>query len=279
MKGLRLFREPGTLPKLVGHRGACDVAPENTLPSFQRAVADGADIVEMDVRLSADGYPVVIHDATVDRTTDGTGLVSSLTLAQLSRLDAGAWFGASFAGARIPTLAEVLAWARGKVGLLLELKYVCDLFSPDLLLAVVRLLKDYDIVAQVAFISYCPRALVQAKALLPDVLAGPMYPRDKTLPLTVWAVKRWPGLAHAPSIRRILLRPLRFTHTWGGDMLSMNVAWVTPTLVEAAHAVSMPVSVGGFAWDYESALAMGLDTLSSNDPGRIRRAYLSPNTQ
>ncbi|MGC9523063.1 MAG: glycerophosphodiester phosphodiesterase, partial [Anaerolineae bacterium] len=87
------------------------------MASFIQAWKDGADIIELDVRLSADQEPVIIHDAWVDRTTDGTGRVSRMTLSELKQLDAGSWFDARFTGERIPTLEEVLAWARGRIGL------------------------------------------------------------------------------------------------------------------------------------------------------------------
>src|SRR5512141_2609782 len=94
-------------PFLLAHRGASTHAPENTLPAFELALEEGADGVELDAKLSADGKVVVIHDATVDRTTDGHGRVSELSLQELKALDAGASFGDRFRGVRIPTLDEV----------------------------------------------------------------------------------------------------------------------------------------------------------------------------
>src|ERR1700747_2744500 len=79
----------GARPRLFGHRGAAGVAPENTLPSFHRARADGADVFELDVHATRDGAIVVLHDASLERTTDGAGPVAALTAAELSRLDAG----------------------------------------------------------------------------------------------------------------------------------------------------------------------------------------------
>jgi glycerophosphoryl diester phosphodiesterase len=90
------------------HRGDCKSAPENTLPAFASAVRKGAHQIEFDVRLSRDGVPVIMHDATVDRTTDGAGRVAELTFRELRRLDAGSWFAPRFKGARIPTLRETL---------------------------------------------------------------------------------------------------------------------------------------------------------------------------
>ncbi len=98
-----------TFPPIIGHRGAAGLAPENTLASFRQAAGLGAKMVEFDVRLSADNQPVVFHDDTLDRTSTGRGALAAQTLAQLKRLDAGAWFSPRFAGETIPTLDEVLA--------------------------------------------------------------------------------------------------------------------------------------------------------------------------
>jgi|GEM_PF-2337151 len=106
------FCPQATGMEIIAHRGAMTHAPENTLASQRLAYELGVDIVEIDVRLSKDGVPVIIHDHTLERTTSGTGLVTALTLQQLKQLDAGAWFGPQFAGERIPTLAEMLEVAK-----------------------------------------------------------------------------------------------------------------------------------------------------------------------
>jgi glycerophosphoryl diester phosphodiesterase len=106
----------GEPPRLFGHRGAAGVAPENTLPSFARAKADGADVFELDVHATRDGEVVVLHDPTLERTTDGAGPVAALTFAELSRLDAGHRFSSDGGrthpfrgqGIRVPRLAELL---------------------------------------------------------------------------------------------------------------------------------------------------------------------------
>ncbi len=97
------------IPKIIGHRGACAYAPENTLASIRKAAAQGARWVEFDVRLTRERDLVLMHDDDVKRTTNGKGRVADLTLAELSALDAGAWFGGAFAGERVPTLAETIA--------------------------------------------------------------------------------------------------------------------------------------------------------------------------
>ncbi len=108
--------------EVIAHRGASDDAPENTLSAFRRAVELKADWFECDVTSTKDGRLVVIHDDTVDRTTDGTGRVVDLTFDELRRLDAGSWKGAGFAGERIPTLEETLELARGRSGAYVEIK-------------------------------------------------------------------------------------------------------------------------------------------------------------
>ena len=104
------------LPRVIGHRGAAAVAPENTLASLRRAKELGAAWVEFDVKLTRDGAAVLIHDERLERTTDGRGEVARTTLAELRKLDAGAWCDPAFAGERVPTLADALALC-GELGL------------------------------------------------------------------------------------------------------------------------------------------------------------------
>jgi glycerophosphoryl diester phosphodiesterase len=276
LRGLDLLRRPGALPKVVGHRGACEVAPENTLASFERAWRDGADIVEMDIRLTADRQPVVFHDAMVDRTTDGAGEVAGMTAAALKQLDAGSWFDARFAGERVPLLREVFDWAKGRLGLLLELKYSpYGSYEPYLVPTVLDAIVDADIAEQVAAISYQPKALRQLKALAPHIPAGPMFSPRAMMRLVLWLARRWSFLTNLEIVRRVLLRPLAFTRSWACDVVAPNIEIVTPLLVERAHAAGMPLSCGGLVWDYPRAIEMGVDTVSANNPGLVRKLYLS----
>lgn len=109
-------------PLAIAHRGFRTRAPENTLAAFEAAVRAGAPMVEFDVSFSRDGELVVVHDETVDRTTNGTGRVAALDSAELRELDAGSWFDARFAGERIPTLAETLDLLKGRIALNIEIK-------------------------------------------------------------------------------------------------------------------------------------------------------------
>src|SRR2546427_1606284 len=107
---------------IIAHRGASSYAPENTMAAFDLALQMRTSHLEFDVHLTRDDHLVIIHDDTVDRTTNGTGPVAGQTLAALQTLDAGAWFGEAFAGARIPTLADVLTRYQGRAHLHIELK-------------------------------------------------------------------------------------------------------------------------------------------------------------
>jgi glycerophosphoryl diester phosphodiesterase len=145
---------------VIAHRGASAEAPENTLPAFEAAVRCGAEAVELDVRLTADGAPVVIHDATLERTTDRSGPVAALTLAELRAVDAGSRFTPDagrtrpYRGreARIPTLGEVL-WAFPKLHVLVEIK------EPEAQDAVRRVLLQEDAAARCVVASEHPEAL------------------------------------------------------------------------------------------------------------------------
>jgi glycerophosphoryl diester phosphodiesterase len=110
-------------PALIAHRGGSLEAPENTLAAFRHAISLGIRFVECDVQMSRDGQLVVMHDETLDRTTNGTGYLRDHTFEELRRLDAGAWFGPQFAGERIPSLREVVELcAEEGAGLVVELK-------------------------------------------------------------------------------------------------------------------------------------------------------------
>jgi glycerophosphoryl diester phosphodiesterase len=109
-------------PLIIGHRGASGNAPENTLPAIDSALAAGADYIEIDVQLSKDNFLIVMHDETVDRTTNGKGKISDLTAAEILSLDAGSWFGKAFAGTKVPLLEDVVSHVNGRAKLLIEIK-------------------------------------------------------------------------------------------------------------------------------------------------------------
>jgi glycerophosphoryl diester phosphodiesterase len=147
------------------HRGASVRAPENTLAAFRAAEAAGADGIELDVHLCADGVPVVIHDETLERTTDGRGPVAAWPLAKLRQLDAGGWFAPEYAGEPLPTLEEVLAWAGERLRLNVEIK------AAPAALAVLELLRRYPR-ARVLVSSFDHRLLARLRGLAPELPLG-----------------------------------------------------------------------------------------------------------
>ncbi len=119
---IQFFASDKAGPFISAHRGYSSAAPENTIPALEAALALGAHVAEVDVRLTRDGHLVLMHDRTLNRTTDGSGPVADATLEEVRQLDAGSWFDRKFAGTKVPTLDETLAWSKGRLGFLLELK-------------------------------------------------------------------------------------------------------------------------------------------------------------
>ncbi len=162
-----------TLPRLIGHRGAKESAPENTLASLREAARQGARWVELDVMLTGDGVPVLIHDDTLDRTTDGRGPVAGLTLAELRRLDAGAWFSPRFAGERVPTLEEALALLLDLgLGLNLEIKPFPGREVPTAEAALAVLRRHWPAGRPLLVSSFEVPCLEVARAAAPDIPRG-----------------------------------------------------------------------------------------------------------
>jgi glycerophosphoryl diester phosphodiesterase len=154
-------------PIIFGHRGASKFAPENTLAAFDLALASGAPAIELDTMLTRDGVPVVIHDRTVDRTTDGKGRVDDLTLKQVQSLDAGSRFSAKFHGEKIPTLEQVFERYRSKLLINVELKNYHAPFDalPVVVVELVRQMKNQN---SLIFSSFNPVNLTRIKRVLPE---------------------------------------------------------------------------------------------------------------
>lgn len=164
MNGLyQAARERG-VPLIGGHRGNPAEHPENTLASFRSAIELGVDMVECDVHLSADGELIVIHDHTLDRTTNGSGLVVQRTLAELRELDAGG-------GERLPVLDDVCDLVAGRVGLCIELKQLPFAY-PDLEEKLIRLLRERELVEQTAIVSFHHATMRRVKEMEPALTVG-----------------------------------------------------------------------------------------------------------
>ncbi|WP_427887914.1 glycerophosphodiester phosphodiesterase [Kribbella sp. GL6] len=190
---------------ITGHRGALGTEPENTLRSFRRAVADGCDEIELDLRVSADGELVVMHDATVDRTTSGVGEVSSLTLAELRALDAGR-------GERIPTWAETVAAVDVRIQAEVKAEAAVPLLAQSLK-------ADPALAARTIVTSFHPGILVAVRELFPDVETGHIFGRTPPA---------------AELIRR--------THAAGATWSLCGITDLTPTTVTALHTAGLSVT-------------------------------------
>ncbi|TAK36232.1 MAG: glycerophosphodiester phosphodiesterase, partial [Chloroflexota bacterium] len=232
--------------QVVGHRGAMGHAPENTMASFTQGLALGADAIELDVQLSRDGALVVIHDATVDRTTSGTGLVKDLSLQELRQLDAGSWFGPQFAGERIPTLGEVLDWARGRTRLIVEIKNG-PVYYPGIAERVVACLREHNMLSDAMVISFDHPVVREVKDLEPALRTGVLY------------------------VGRVA-DPVALAARSGADVLMPLAAYVTQDLINLAHAAGLRVSTWTVDQPEEMRrlMTLGVDGIGTNYPDRLR---------
>lgn len=236
-------------PLIMGHRGAMGHAPENTLASFKLAHEMGVEAVELDVHLSADGVLVVHHDETLDRTTDGAGEIAAMTLDQLRQLDAGRKFSADFAGERIPTLEEVLTWAKG-VSLPVVIEFKRNPNVRAIVEAAIGLVERMQAGSDVAFISFDHFVPAGVKQARPQWCTGVLY----------------------------VGRPVDAVHlatSAGADGLLPNFYFVEKDLLEAAHAAQK--WVGCWAPNTERelgyAIAQGVDMIGTNFPDRLRAMF------
>ncbi|MET8150909.1 glycerophosphodiester phosphodiesterase [Actinoplanes sp. NPDC049668] len=227
----------------VAHRGYSAVAPENTLPALAAAVLAGATFVEFDVRTTADGVPVVIHDRTVDRTTDGTGKVWELTLDEVSALDAGSWFSPAYAGTRIPRLTEVLGVLRPHalpaggpgVELLLEIKPPATLEQVKNIIGQVA---DAGLLGRTVVQSFDPAIVALVAEAAPEVRRGLLRDGFDAGQVTV---ARELGLSYCnPSTDAVLTEPGTVADLAGAGVAVMpwtaNDIALWPALVDVGVA-------------------------------------------
>jgi glycerophosphoryl diester phosphodiesterase len=236
---------------VVAHRGASASEPENTAAAFQAAVTAGADVIELDVRLTSDGVPVVLHDPDVSATTDGSGPVHELTLAELKRLDAS---GGREGRHEVPTLAEALGVAsRGGIAVDLEIKNIPGepaFDSPEerVLRAALETLEESGFQGSVLVSSFNWITIERSKELAPELATGF---------LTVAAVDPHAGLSYSRQHGHDFVLPQAPALLQAGE-----------SFVEDAHADG--VRVGTWTVDREADLATlfgwGVDAVASNDP-------------
>lgn len=192
---------------IVAHRGCSGVAPENTMAAFRLAIADPRiSWIELDVQLSKDGVPVVIHDYKLRRTIGVKGAVKDYSFEQLSNMDNGSWFSPEFHNERIPSLEQVLEEAKGRIHLNIELKTKDDLY-PGLEQAVIELVKAHSMEADVVITSFDTLALKTAKRLAPSIRTGLII---SIVPITI-----------SEQLRML-----------GADLLSVDYRIVEPAFVD-----------------------------------------------
>ena len=243
-------KQTNSIPLIIAHRGDSANAPENTLAAFRLALTHGADGIELDVMLSADQKLVVIHDDTLDRTTNGHGQVGKTPLAALRELDAGSWFKPEFQGELIPLLDEVFEEFGGKFLINVELKnYKTPKDQlPEL---VVALVKKHGLGESVLLSSFNARNLPRAKSLAPEIRTGLL-----TLP----------GVLGLP-MRGFLGRRSK------ADDLHPYYRDVSDRMVESRHSLGQRVNV----WtvdapdDLRRMQAFGVDMIICNDPAHARQ--------
>lgn len=228
-------------PIIVGHRGALDLAPENTMPAFEAALHAGADGVEFDVQRTIDGHLVVFHDEDVSRVTDGTGKLPRMTLQEARSLDAGVKFDARFKGTRVPTLAEFFDWVRGN-DLLLFLELKEPFLFPGIEQEVADMIREYGLVDRVQVRSFYHANLLKFHTVAPEIAISELW------------------LNHLP---------------WFGEIVysTLNVmgSLCTEAFIADTHALGRKVT----AWvvdDLELARnlkAWGIDGLTTNNPEKL----------
>jgi len=150
--------------KVIAHRGGAKLAPENTLAAFKKAMALGVDMIEIDVILSKDGEVIVIHDNTIDRTTNGKGVVKEMNLAEIKNYDAGSWFDNKYAREKVPTLDEVFETINGQCTLLIEIKDGDEVF-PGLEKKVVEAVHKYKANDWVVIQSFNENTVLRVKQM------------------------------------------------------------------------------------------------------------------
>lgn len=159
---------------VFGHRGAMAYAPMNTLAAFELAYKQGAVGIELDVHRSKDGCPVVVHDFTVDETTNGKGAVSDKSLAELKALDAGGWYSDDFVGEQMPSLDEVFESLGKKLLINIEIKSILP-EADGLVQVTADCIARHQMQTRVLVSSFNPHALQRFKRMLPDVMTGFLY--------------------------------------------------------------------------------------------------------
>lgn len=217
----------------IGHRGAAGYEPENTLKAISKAIALGADLVEVDVQRTSDGHLVIIHDKRVDRTTDGTGYVSEMTLAEIRNLNAGE-------GQPVPTLKEVLALTQGRVGLILEI------ISEGIAEQVCAQVREYGFNGPLIYASFLHAELLKVRASVP-------LARTMTL------------------LEGVPITPTSFAMEAKASVVGLASDSLTPSFINALHSAGLQIFVYtvNAPLDIHWVKSLEVDGIISDFPDRI----------
>lgn len=211
---------------VIAHRGASSYAPENTHAAFQLAIEMNAEMIELDLTLSKDGVPVVIHDETLDRTSNGTGKVGDQTLENLKRLDVGGWFDSEFKGEPFPTLEEVLAYTKDKIAVNIEIKHeaVTDQAVGGIVDKALQVVEKTDVKDQVIFSSFDYRVMEHLNELDANMPKAILYDRKQSgdmLPSQI--VEKYSADTFNCSYRQL-------TKEWLDDLKSHDIPFLVYTV-------------------------------------------------
>jgi len=243
-------------PLVVAHRGGAALAPENTLAAFENALKLGVDMVECDVHLSQDGQVVVMHDPDVSRTTNGSGQIGELTLADLKQLNAAAKFPGGYAAQTIPTLAELLDLVKGKAGIQIEIKVnAVGARYPGIAQKVIDLVNARGMTNEVIIISFDFPTLKQVKTIDARIKTGALVRAD-------WFLRRKPDQSVSEAIEQT-----------GADYFMPTASPVNQAIVEAAHArgIKMGVWTVDTSSDMKRYAGYGVDAITTNRPDELKR--------
>jgi glycerophosphoryl diester phosphodiesterase len=227
-------------PMIIGHRGSAGGAPENTMASFWLAIEQGAHAVELDTTLSKDGELVVIHDDSIERTTDGRGFVHELTVQELQQFDAGRWFHERYEGVRIPTLEEVLVQLPPQFIINIEIKGS----DGELETRLAQLLNRCNRVETVFISSFRHKSLRYLKQLIPEIRVGLGYTADVVDHLAFARAFQPPVYSLHPHYKLISLREITAAVEQGIEVYpyTVNDPEAMRTLIDAG--------VSGIITDY-----------------------------
>ncbi len=253
--------EKNQKPLIIAHRGASALAPENTFAAFQKAIEDGADGIELDVRLSKDGVPVVFHDSTLNRLAQREGKVIKHSFTELQKFDVGSWFNqknptladSKFSEEKIPAFADLLEFLKNYKGLIyVELKCKQEEIS-QLVEAVCKIIKETNLLPQIVLKSFKLRAIALAKVVLPEIYTASLF---------------------APKILNVLNKKrhlLKKAEDCLADEISLHYSLATKKLIRKATNQGLLTTI----WTADNprwvqrALNLNINAIITNNPARL----------